>query len=190
MTTLERWWRVSAVGLVLLLGEAGCSTGGKAAAVEAAAVARLEPAVCGSIANVHRFGGLLLAGAPQPEDLAAARREGVTTVINLRRASEVTAFDERQVVEAAGMRYVHLPFGDAAELTDAIFDAVRAELRSADGRLLLHCASANRVGAVWLPFRVLDGGLSWEEALAEAKTVGLKSADYERRAREYIDARR
>ena len=42
---------------------------------------------------------------------------------------------------------------------------------------------------MWLPWRVLDGGLSYDEALAEAKTVGLKSPLYEEKAREYIERR-
>ena len=55
--------------------------------------------------------------------------------------------------------------------------------------ILVHCASANRVGAVWLAHRVLDDGLAYEAALAEAKTVGLKAPALEQRAKEYIDAR-
>ena len=67
-----------------------------------------------------------------------------------------------------------------------VFDQAREQLKTAERPILLHCASANRVGAVWLPYRVLDGGLSWDHALAEAKTVGLKSPDYEAKAKDYI----
>ena len=51
--------------------------------------------------------------------------------------------------------------------------------------MILHCSSANRVGAVWLAHRVLDGGLKYNEALSEAKTVGLKLPAYEERVKEY-----
>jgi hypothetical protein len=34
---------------------------------------------------------------------------------------------------------------------------------------------------------VLDGGLAYEAALAEAKTVGLKLPAYEEKARDYIE---
>jgi hypothetical protein len=43
--------------------------------------------------------------------------------------------------------------------------------------LLLHCASANRVGAVWLAHRVLDGGLSYDAALREAELLPQQEAD-------------
>ena len=52
--------------------------------------------------------------------------------------------------------------------------------------MLLHCASSNRVGAVWLAYRALDGGLSIEEAKAEAKIVGLKSPALEAKAIDYV----
>jgi hypothetical protein len=50
----------------------------------------------------------------------------------------------------------------------------------------LHCGSSNRVGAVWLPWRVLDGGVEVEKAVAEAKPIGLKKAEYEEKALDYI----
>ena len=55
---------------------------------------------------------------------------------------------------------------------------------------MLHCASGNRVGAVWLAYRVLDEGLEPGAALEEARTIGLRSAGYEERALEYVRARR
>lgn len=151
---------------------------------------RLEPFTCGTIERLHTLGGVFLASQPQPPDFAEAKNCGMRTVINLRHAKEIKDFDERKLVEAQGLRYVELPFGTAAELTDAVFDRARELLRTAERPILLHCSSANRVGAVWLPYRVLDDGLTWNEALAEAKTVGLKGEDYEKRAREYVESRR
>jgi hypothetical protein len=42
------------------------------------------------------------------------------------------------------------------------------------------------VGAVWLAHRVLDGGLSYDDALKEAKTVGLKTPAFEEKVKDYI----
>lgn len=74
-------------------------------------------------------------------------------------------------------------------MTDEVLDRARAELKAAPRPILMHCASANRVGAVWLPYRVLDGGLSWDDAVAEAKVVGLRSAELEAKARDYVERR-
>jgi hypothetical protein len=51
----------------------------------------------------------------------------------------------------------------------------------------LHCASANRVGAVWIPFRVLDQGIELEAAVAGAKAIGLETPEYEAKARDYVE---
>lgn len=151
---------------------------------------KLEPYECGTITRLHTLGGVFLASQPKAEDFAQAKKGGVRTVINLRHDAEIKDFDERKVVEAEGLAYIHLPWDGPGELTDDIFDQAREHLKSAARPILLHCASANRVGAVWLPYRVLDGGLSWDDALAEAKTVGLKSPDYEAKAKDYIQRRK
>jgi uncharacterized protein (TIGR01244 family) len=150
----------------------------------------LEPYECGSIARLHTLGGVFLASQPAPEDFAQAKKGGVRTVINLRHASEIKTFDERRAVEAEGMTYLNLPWNGPEELTDEVFDKAREYLKTAERPILLHCSSANRVGAVWLPHRVLDGGLSWEAALAEARTIGLKSPELEAKAKGYISRRR
>ena len=50
----------------------------------------------------------------------------------------------------------------------------------------MHCASANRVGAVWLPYRVLDQNVPLEEALPQAQAIGLRSPEFIERAHDYI----
>lgn len=157
---------------------------------DAGSIDKLTPGKCGTIERLHAVGGILLASQPGPDDFAQARRQGVKTILNLRHAGEITDFDERQVVEDQGLTYISLPWNGPAELTDAIFDQARAQLKDSPRPLLMHCASANRVGAVWLPYRVLDAGLSWDEALAEARLVGLRSRDFEDKARDYIRRQR
>ena len=147
---------------------------------------KLAPASCGSIEHLHTLGGVFLASQPSATDFEQARGMGVKTIVNLRHASELTEFDERSVVEGLGLTYVHLPWQGPEGLNDGIFDRAREILKTAERPLLLHCASANRVGAVWLPYRALDEGLSFEDALAEAETVGLKSAEFQTKARDYV----
>lgn len=150
----------------------------------------LEPYECGSITRLHTFGGIFLASQPSPEDLEQAKKGGVLTVINQRHAAEVTEFDERAIVESMGLRYENPAFNGPDELTPAILDTTLGLLRTAPRPLLLHCSSANRTGAVWFAYRALDGGLSLDDALAEARRVGLRSAAYEKIVRAYIDSRR
>ena len=86
------------------------------------------------------------------------------------------------------MKYVELPFQNDAELTDKIFEQSRKLLSQAgdDDGVLLHCGSANRVGALWMVHRVMDGRMAIEEARNEAARVGLRNEAYEAKALDYL----
>lgn len=155
-----------------------------------AAAAVVVPSSCGSTARVHSFGAMQLASQPAAADFETAKAAGVRTVINLRHESEIKDFDERAVVTGLGMTYVNLPWHGAEELDDAVFTRARELLRTAETPVLVHCGSANRVAAVWIPWRVLDGGVPFEQALAEAKTIGLKTPEFETKAKDYIERQR
>ncbi|MBI1900765.1 MAG: hypothetical protein HYS13_06600 [Planctomycetia bacterium] len=148
---------------------------------------KLEPYECGKVQRLHTLSGVFLASQPQKEDFQHAKDGGIKTVVNLRKKEELD-WDEEAHVRELGMAYLNFPFQAPKELTDEVFNGVRKLLVDKEKRpLLLHCASANRVGAIWLAHRVLDGGLTYEAALEEAKTVGLKLPAYEEKAKEYIE---
>lgn len=151
-------------------------------------IEQVEPISCGSVSQIHSLEGLILASQPAPEDFAILHeQEGVRTVINLRPESEIKDFDEAEHVTIAGMDYVNLPISGASDLTPAVFEQGREIFRTAKRPMLVHCASGNRVAALWLPYRVLDQGVAWDDALAEAKIIGLRSAELEAQARQYIE---
>ena len=85
-----------------------------------------------------------------------------------------------------GLTYHNPAWNGEEELTDEVFDQVLDLLRSEERVILFHCSSANRVGAIWVAYRALDGGLDVEEAVGEGKTVGMKSPAYEQKARDYV----
>jgi len=94
--------------------------------------------------------GVLSGGQPTPEQVAQAAKAGFRTVMNLRSDGE-PGFDwEPAAVEAAGMRYVHIPIAGPDTLTRENVERVDAALSEAlkNGPVLLHCASGNRIGAV------------------------------------------
>jgi uncharacterized protein (TIGR01244 family) len=132
------------------------------------------------------MGGLFLASQPAASDFEQAQKGGVRTVVNMRHASEQPGFDEEAFVGGLGLAYMNPAWNGADELTDEVIEASLAAIRSAERPALIHCASGNRVGAIWYVYRALDGGLDDAAALAEARTVGLKSAAYERVAQAYM----
>lgn len=152
---------------------------------------KLEPYKCGTIERLHTLSGVFLASQPSVEDFDHAKDDGVKTVIDFRSPGEVKEFDEPSIVKSLGFEYVNLGFNSPQTLTDDIFDQARKLLCDESKKpILAHCHSGNRVGTIWLAHRVLDGGLSLEAALAEAKDVGLESPALEQRAKEYVQSRR
>jgi uncharacterized protein (TIGR01244 family) len=118
--------------------------------------------------------GLVAAGRPSPEAVASLKARGFRTVIDLRTPSEPGFAEEKAAVEAQGLRYVNVPVAGGA-FSGKDVDAVKAALEQAqDGPILLHCASSNRVGAVWAVLRAREG-LPVDEAMKEGARVGLTS---------------
>ena len=134
--------------------------------------------------------GVLTAGQPtaaQFQQLAAA---GIRTVLDLRPPVEPRGFDEPAAVRAVGMIYHNVPITPAT-LGPADFDRVRALLGDPGQRpILVHCASANRVGALLMPYLTLDERRTPEESLDIAHRIGLRSDELAGTANSYIAARR
>jgi len=121
--------------------------------------------------------GLLTAGQPGVDHFAALQRAGVKAVIDIRDPMEPRPFDEPGVVAGLGMSYDNVSVRQGA-LDDAMMDGVLTLLhRHAGHPTLLHCASANRVGGVLIPWFILERGMSEDDAVTAAMRVGLRGAD-------------
>lgn len=128
-------------------------------------------------------------GATDPSAMAALRSDGFASVINLRLASEEGANVEagRAAAEAAGLKYIHLPFSGASP-DPAVVDSFLAAVADGSNQpAYIHCASANRVGAVWMIKRTLQDKWTTERALVEAEAIGLGSERLKTFATEYIE---
>jgi protein tyrosine phosphatase (PTP) superfamily phosphohydrolase (DUF442 family) len=120
---------------------------------------------------------LLTAGQPGPEHLAALRAAGNEVVLDIRDPMEPRSFDEPEVVRRLGMEYRNVSVRHGA-LDDATMAALLEVIRANAGRpMLLHCASANRVGGALIPHFILDHGMGEDEAVTAAMKIGLRGAD-------------
>lgn len=92
----------------------------------------------------------LVTGQPQPHELVAAHRAGARHVVNARGLGEFDQWDEKALVNELGLNYHHVPIGSPEDLDrEAIesFDRILAEI--GDEPALMHCASGNRIGALF-----------------------------------------
>jgi len=129
-------------------------------------------------------------GQPTLAQLSELKAQGITTVINLRTIGE-NGFDapaEEAEVKKLGMKYVHIPVSNQAGPKDEQADEFLKVTDDAKNRpVFIHCGSANRVGAFFMIRRVLRDGLTFDAAKAEATKIGLRSAQLEEFATQYIE---
>jgi uncharacterized protein (TIGR01244 family) len=119
--------------------------------------------------------GLATAAQPSAETLGRLKAMGFRTIVNLRPRTEDPIVErEAAIVAEQGLRYVSVPVTPQT-FSAADVAAVRRVLEDAEaGPVLLHCSSANRVGAVWAAIEV-ERGTSLADAEAEGRKLGLKS---------------
>jgi len=135
----------------------------------------------GEIAGVRNFSRVDAtvgcAGATDASAMAALRKEGFVSVINLRLENEQGADVPagRAAAQAAGLKYIHLPFNAQAPDAKVVESFLAAVADKSNQPVFIHCGSANRVGAVWMIKRALQDGWPVEKARAEAETIGLTS---------------
>jgi uncharacterized protein (TIGR01244 family) len=131
-------------------------------------------------------------GATDPSAMAGLKKEGFASVINLRLANEEGANVEagRAAAQAAGLKYIHLPFSGAAPDPKVIDGFLAAVADRANQPVYIHCGSASRVGAVWMIKRALRDKWPTEKALVEAQAIGLSSPALTAFATDYINSHR
>lgn len=120
----------------------------------------------------------MIAGQPTPAELVAAERAGVQHVVNARDIGEFDAWDEDELVESLAMTYHRVPIGSTEDLDrEAVkaFDRILAEI--GDDPALLHCASGNRIGALYALRAAWIEGESPETAIETGKAHGLTSLE-------------
>ena len=100
-------------------------------------------------------------GQPDSAVLDAIKEAGFTTVIDLRGEEEDRSMDEAAEVEGRGMRYFKVPVAAAADVTYDNARKLDRILADVEGPVLVHCASGNRVGAIFA-LRANGQGISFD----------------------------
>jgi protein tyrosine phosphatase (PTP) superfamily phosphohydrolase (DUF442 family) len=177
-----------ACGVAMAIALAGCTADTKR--TETVLTEKPVPVVVGSTEHVFGCSGFFIASQPAAGDFDNFKKQGVRTVINLRHPEENTDFDEKDVVGDLDLIYHNEAWSTPAELTDEKLDRILQLMRDEPHPILLHFSSANRAAAVWFAHQVLDGSVPLGVAATEAKEMGLKSEDFERVVRAYIEKRK
>jgi uncharacterized protein (TIGR01244 family) len=131
--------------------------------------------------NDHIFRG----GQPPTTAISSLAKLGVKTVIDLR-AGDEHSLAEQKLVEAAGMRYIHIPMANFGAPND---DDVRTVLGLFDNGsawpVFVHCRrGADRTGTVVACYRITHDHWDNGKALKEAKLHGMSRL--ERGMQQYV----
>ena len=98
--------------------------------------------------------GLVSSGQPDADELAAIRDAGFQVLINLVPPdADIALAGERDIVDALGMQYIHIPvIWNAPQISDAqnFFDAMRAH---AAHKVYVHCEVNYRASAFLYMYR-------------------------------------
>jgi len=122
----------------------------------------------------HPSVNIYSAGQPQPESFAALAKAGVRHVINLRPPTEAPDLNEAAIATQANLAYYNIPIKGAADLTRDKVDLLDRLLKKiGDEKVLMHCSSSNRVGALMALRSAWIGGASTERAIKEGERHGL-----------------
>jgi len=123
-------------------------------------------------ATVLPESGIVASGQPSEAALRNVAAAGFGTVIDMRAADEDRGIDEERIVKDLGMSYVAFPLASKEDISFAKAAELDALLSSIEGPVLVHCASGNRVGAIFA-LRAKNNGADSADALALGKSAGL-----------------
>jgi uncharacterized protein (TIGR01244 family) len=117
--------------------------------------------------------GLAFGGQPSPETVARLGEMGFRTIVNIRTEQE-GAVEEGKVVRAQGLDYVWVPVTSGTFSMDDAIDVEKVLEDPEAAPVLVHCASGNRVAAVWGVIRARQGRTP-EQVEADSRGAGLHS---------------
>lgn len=112
-------------------------------------------------------------GQPNESDFKKLAEAGIKSVINLRGKGEFSTFNEQEIVEKLGMKYIHIPIASANDIHADNIAIFHETLSLTEGGTLVHCASGNRVGAFFALESYKFKNKTSEQALSIGKKTGL-----------------
>ena len=155
----------------------------------AAALAQVQKSERAGIRNFSRVDATVACGgAVDPSAIAGLKQDGYVSIINFRLASEEGANveQERAASQAAGLKYIYLPFNVSAPDPKVVDSFLAAVADKSNQPVFIHCGSANRVGGMWMIKRVLQDKWSMDRAKEEAVAIGLNAPPLIAFVTEYI----
>lgn len=118
------------------------------------------------------------AGQPSDEDFHQLFHKDVKVCVNMRSELEDDFGWERELCQQMGIEYFQLSFfDDQGEVSKENLDKVCDLFENNHSAILIHCKTANRIGAWFYYYLIQKKGYTHDNALDEAVTMGLSNLD-------------
>jgi protein tyrosine phosphatase (PTP) superfamily phosphohydrolase (DUF442 family) len=186
---MRRPWSAIKLSALLIAGVLSAdATAAEIPPTNRARLDRIEQSLKADVPRVLCLDENISTGAqPKEKAYASAAANGFRSVLSLRTASEgIDLSRERSIVEKTGMRYLNIPVVSSAPRSEQADEFIKLVQNKANHPMLIVCASANRVGAFMMIYRVIESGWSEDKALEEASKIGLSSEELKQFSRQYI----
>ena len=122
--------------------------------------------------RVKPVDGVTTSGQPDAAAFKVFADSGYVAVIDIRTAGEDRGLDEAAVVQGLGMDYVQMPVGGRDGITYENAAKLAQLIDLYDEPVLVHCGSANRVGALFALNEYSETG-DVDKALEAGRAAGL-----------------
>lgn len=135
------------------------------------------------VPNFQRVSARLFRGGrPTAEGVAALEKLGVRTIIDLRDRTGIPSAERKEAL-AHGMRYHRIPLGKLRLPARATMDRILRILADPEsGPVYVHCRrGCDRTGAVIACHRIANEGWTAEEAISEARKLGMVKSQFLKR---------
>ncbi|MCF6159191.1 MAG: phosphatase [wastewater metagenome] len=115
---------------------------------------------------------------PTEEEIRKLPQKGFKSVINLRTAGEedqpLSPKAEEELVRKAGMEYTNIPISTKEVPKPEQIELVRKALDCMAKPIYVHCHRGKRSGALTMIDQALKRGMTGEEALQKAQSMGFE----------------
>ena len=126
-------------------------------------------------------------GATTPEAVPEIKKMGYAAIVNMRLSSEPGANVEGEAAaaKAVGIRFYHIPFSTATPDPAVADEFLKTIAAPENNPAYIHCASGNRVSAMWMIKRMVVDHWDADRAYTEANALGLTSPALKQFALDY-----
>ncbi|MBW4631645.1 MAG: protein tyrosine phosphatase family protein [Iphinoe sp. HA4291-MV1] len=127
-------------------------------------------------------------GQPTKEQFSGIQQAGYQIVVNLALPESANALpEEKQIVEAQGMQYVHIPVvweKPTLENVNEFFSVMEA---NTDKKVFVHCAANMRVSAFMYLYHRLHKQISEEDAKKDLQKIWVPNENWQKFLEQVIE---